>query len=103
MYKIRKSVSWLCIVAIMVSIMAPAAFAADYSTDWTMKVQKIDVVDCLKTTQIMTNYDGSTYEQEYIDEPSEGYCFAVVTIGITKQSDDAVALPVSEVRLNVLN
>lgn len=101
MQKMRRPVLWLCIVAVLVSMMVPAVSAADSSADWTMKIQKIDVVDRLETTQIMTNYDGSTYEQVYTDEPSEGFCFAVVTIGMTKQSVDALAFPVNEIQLNV--
>lgn len=101
MCKLRRSILWLCIVAMVVSVMAPTAFAADSSTDWTMNIQKIDVVDRLETTQTMTNYDGSTYDQVFTDEPGEGNCFAVVTIGVSKQSADASAFPINEIQLNV--
>lgn len=99
--KTKKIVVLLCIIGIITSMMIPAALAADFSGDWIMKVQKIDVVDRLETTQTMTNYDGSTYEQTFTDEPTDGFCYAVVTIGVTKQSIDASAFPINEIRLNV--
>ncbi len=101
MRKLKKLAALLCLVGILVSMVVPTALAVDFVSGWTIKIQKIDVVDRLETEKIVENYDGSTSTEIFTDEPAEGYCFAVVTIGLEKQSVDALGFPVNEIQLNV--
>lgn len=97
----KRILSFICLFCMVFSIIAPSAAAADTPNDWIMNIQNIDIVERLESTQTMTNYDGSTYTETYVDEPTDGNCFVIVLVALTKQNVGASGLPVNEIQLNV--
>ena len=72
------------------------------SQSWALTIGSIEEKGELHTTQYNTNYDGTIDVLQYDDVPSEGNCYAIVSVNATLTSSSAqAALDVSALQLRI--
>lgn len=76
--------------------------AAAASDPWAISINRITLAAELRTVETKRAYDGTLYEVEYVNTPTEGMCYAVVTMTASKL-DPSATLDLSSARLYLKN
>lgn len=76
--------------------------AAAASDPWAISINKISLAAELRTVETKRAYDGTLYEAKYVNTPTEGMCYAIVTMTASKL-DPAATLDLSSARLYLKN
>ena len=93
----------LVVLFVVLSLICPPVVAHAAEADsWTLSIGSVETKSELHTTKTYEDYDGNPYVQQFDDVPADGYCYAIVSISVSKNASARDAeLAIGDVTLTV--
>ena len=98
----RAIVILLTVLYVLLALFLPRQVAsAAQAEPWSFGMMSAETKSKLYSVDKQTGYDGTVTEIVYEDTPSEGNCYAIVSVSIAKNDITAGSIDIDEIKLNI--